>query len=34
VEEAAAAWWRGLEGNVREEARVFYVAFFYFNYLI
>ena len=28
VEEGAAAWRRGLGGNVREEARVFYVVFF------
>jgi hypothetical protein len=34
LEEGAAAWRRGLGGNVREEAMVFYVVFFYFNYLI
>jgi hypothetical protein len=28
MEEGAAACWRGLGGNVREEARVFYVVFF------
>ena len=36
LEEGAAAWRRGLGGNVREEARVFYVVFFIliiFSYL-